>query len=233
MREASRPQTVNRILKALPQADYERLAPHLELINLRHGETIYETDQRIEYVYFPNKMMVSLVSQMTNGAQIEVGVIGFEGMAGLPLVLGVDRSPYEAMAQIPGGAMRLKREVLMAEFKRGGALQNGLLRYTQSLLVLASQVAACNRAHCTEERLARWLLMCHDRVDGDKLALTHEFIAMMLGVRRAGVTSAAISLQGEDFIRYSRGNITILDRPGLEDFSCECYAIIKAEFDRL
>jgi CRP-like cAMP-binding protein len=176
--------------------------------------------------------MISLVSQLSDGSSVEVGLTGFEGMAGLPVVLGVDRSPHECMAQIPDGAVRASSRAIINEFKRGGALQHLLLRYAQSLMLQISQVATCNRVHLVEERLARWLLMSQDRCVGDDLPLTQEFIAMMLGVRRAGVTGAAVSLQAEGLISYSRGHITITDRAGLEDFACECYEVVKAEFDR-
>jgi CRP-like cAMP-binding protein len=229
----ARPPTENRILNALPDEEYERLAPHLEFIETKHGQTLYQTNQTIDYVYFPNRAMISLVSQLSDGASVEVGVVGFEGMAGLPYVLGVEESPHETMVQIHDGAARMPARVLKEEFKRGGVLQDTLLRYTQSLLLLSSQVAACNRAHSVEERLARWLLMSQDRCLCEDLPLTHEFLAMMLGVRRAGVTTAALALQAEGLIRYSRGHIKITDRQGLEDFACECYTLIKTEFDRV
>lgn len=222
----------NHILAALPREDYERLAPHLEPIELTHGKMLYEPGGVIKHVYFPVNSMISLVSQLSDGSSVEVGVVGFEGMAGLPLVLGVDKSPHETMAQIPGAAIKLKSEVTKAEFKRGGALHDFVLRYAQKQMLQTSQVAACNRLHTIEERLARWLLMSHDRCLCDELPLTHEFLSMMLGSRRAGVTTAALALQADDFIRYSRGNITMIDRHGLEGFACECYAIVKTEFDR-
>lgn len=229
----ARPPTENRILNALPDEEYERLAPHLEFIKTTQGLILYQTDQRIDYVYFPDKTMISLVSQMRNGSSVEVGVVGFEGMAGLPCVLGVEESPHETMVQIHDGAARMPARLLWEEFRRGGVLQDALLRYTQSLLQLTAQVAACNRAHSVEERLARWLLMCHDRCLCEDLPLTHELLAMMLGVRRAGVTTAALALQGDGLIHYVRGHIKITNREGLEDYACECYAIIKAEFDRV
>lgn len=233
LNQNARPPTENRILNALSGEEYERLAPHLEYINTNHGQILYQTAQTIDYVYFPDKTMISLVSQMSNGGSVEVGVVGFEGMAGLPCVLGVEKSPHETMVQIQDSAARLPAHLLREEFKRGGVLQDVLLRYTQSLLLMTSQVAACNRVHSVEERLARWLLMSHDRCLCADLPLTHEFLSMMLGVRRAGVTTAALALQAEGFIHYARGHIQILQREGLEDFTCECYAIVKAEFDRV
>jgi CRP-like cAMP-binding protein len=231
--QESHPPTENRILAALPKEEYERLAPHLEQVELYHGQCLYDVDGPIDHVYFPLNSMISLVARLSDGSSVEIGVTGFEGMTGLPVVFGVDRSPHECMAQIPDGAMRASAKVIKSEFKRGGVLQHLLLRYAQSLMLQISQVAACNRLHLVEERLARWLLMSYDRCVCEDLPLTQEFVSMMLGVRRAGVTSAAVSLQAEGFIHYSRGRITIKDRKGLEGFTCECYRIVKAEFDRL
>jgi CRP-like cAMP-binding protein len=229
----ARSPTENRILNALTGEEYGRLAPHLEFIHTKHGQILYQTDQTIDYVYFPDKGMISLVSQMADGGSVEVGVVGFEGMAGLSCVLGVNQSPHEMIVQIQDGAARMPAHLLREEFKRGGVLQNVLLRYTQSLLLLTAQVAACNRAHAVEERLARWLLMCQDRCLCEDIPLTHELLATMLGVRRAGVTTAAHALQAEGLIHYARGHIQIANRQGLEDYACECYAKIKAEFDRV
>ena len=233
MSVSPRPQNENHILSALPPEDYERLAAHLEPVKLPHGQILYESGGSMEYAYFPINMMISLLSQMSDGGSVEVGLVGFEGMLGIPLLLGVDKSPHQAMAQIPDGALRVKAEVVRREFKRGGALGDLLLRFTEAMILQISQVAACNRVHTVEERLARWLLMTRDRTASDELELTQEFLAMMLGCRRAGVTTAAITLQGAGVIRYSRGHITILDKPGLEALACECYSVVKAEFDRI
>jgi CRP-like cAMP-binding protein len=233
MSETVRQPTENKILAALPREDYERIAPHLKQLNLPKGKVLYISEQRIEHMYFPIGSMISLVAQLSDGASIEVGVTGFEGMVGLPVVLGVDRSPHECMTQIPGDAMQVKAEVIKSEFKRGGVLQDLLLRYTHSLLLTASQVATCNRVHAIGERLARWLLMSYDRVQQDELPLTQEFLGMMLGTRRAGVTEAAVILQTEGVINYRRGHITITDKQGLEESACECYRILKNDFDRL
>jgi CRP-like cAMP-binding protein len=229
----ARPPTENRILNALSREEYARLAPHIEFLNTCRGQILYRINQTIDYVYFPDKSMISLISQMADGGSMEVGIVGFEGMAGLPFVLGVEESPHEMIVQINNGAARMPAAVLREEFKRGGTLQDMLLRYTQSLLLLTSQVAACNHAHSVEERLARWLLMCHDRCLCEDLSLTHEFLAMMLGVRRAGVTTAALALQADGFIHYTRGHIQVVNRQGLEDYACECYRLLKAEFDRV
>ncbi|HEV2881220.1 MAG TPA: Crp/Fnr family transcriptional regulator [Pyrinomonadaceae bacterium] len=223
----------NRILSSLPAEDLQRLSPHLEPVKLRIGQILYEAGGKIDYVYFPLNSMASLISQLSDGSSIEIGVVGYEGMVGIYAVLGVDKTPHEGMVQIPGDALRVKTSVVVDEFKRGGALHDLLLRYLQMLLLQTGQIAACNRLHTIGERLARWLLMSHDRCVCDDLPFTHDFLAIMLGIRRAGVTEAAIILQTEEFIRYRRGHITILDRAGLEDFSCECYRIVKDEFDRL
>jgi CRP-like cAMP-binding protein len=221
----------NYLLASLPPEDYERFAPHLERVELRHGQILHEAGGPIEFAYFPSNSMVSLVSTMPGGESIEVGVVGFEGMAGVSSVLGVDISPHQNIVQIPDGASRVRVRALREEFKRGGALQDLLLRYTQGLLLQTSQIAACNRLHTISERLARWLLMSYDRCRCEDLPFTQEFLGLMLGVRRAGVTEAAIILQAEDLIRYSRGHIKILDRAGLECHACECYSVIKTEFD--
>ncbi len=223
----------NRILSRLTDEEYLRLAPHLESVELTHNQTIYRANEPISHLYFPEHAMISIVSNMEDGSTVEIGVVGREGMAGIHVLLGVETTQNESMVQMPNGGIRIKTEVLLAEFKRGGALQASVLRYMHALIVQISQTAVCNRLHSVEERLARWLLMCRDRAEFNELPLTHEFLAMMLGTRRAGVTGAALSLQAEGFIRYSRGNIVILDRAGLENFACECYGITKAEFDRL
>jgi CRP-like cAMP-binding protein len=233
MSEALRSQSENHILAALPAEDYRRLSSHLEPVELSHGRILYKAGDVIDYVYFPSNSMVSLVSQLSDGSNVEVGVTGYEGMVGISAVLGVDASPHEAMVQIPDGGVRMKTAIVRDEFKRGGALHDSLLRYTQMLLLQTSQIAACNRLHSIGERLARWLLMSHDRCKCDDLPLTQEFLAMMLGIRRAGVTEAALILQAEEYISYKRGHVKILDIAGLEEFTCECYRIVKDEFDRI
>lgn len=187
----------------------------------------------MSHVHFPEKSMISIISHTAAGESVEVGVVGFEGMGGISSVLGVDKSPHELLVQFPDSAMRLQVSVLRDEFKRGGALHDMLLRYTQSLLLQTSQVAACNRLHSISERLARWLLMSDDRCQCQDLPFTQEFLSLMLGVRRAGVTEAAIILQAEELIHYTRGHIQIRDRAGLEEYTCECYQVIKDEFDLL
>lgn len=233
MSDESHAPNVNYILASLPPEDYERLQPHLEPYEMKHGEILHRAGGEMEYVYFPENSMVSLISHTAGGESVEVGVVGFEGMAGISSVLGVDDSPHEALVQIHDGGMRLGVRALREDFKRGGALHDLLLRYTQALLLQTSQVAACNRLHTLSERLARWLLMSLDRCECEELPFTQEFLSLMLGVRRAGVTEAAIILQAEGLIHYSRGRIMIIDRPGLETHSCECYPVIREEFDRL
>jgi CRP-like cAMP-binding protein len=230
---ASPPPTANRILNALTREEYERLAVHLEPINLSPGEVLCHPDQPITHVYFPNRGTVSLVSTFEDGASVEVGMVGNEGMFGVSVFLGSISTPLEAVVQLPGDGLRMRVDVLKKEFQKGGQLQDLLLRYTQAFITQIAQTAACNRAHLADGRLVRWLLMCQDRAHSKDLELTHEFIATMLGIRRAGVTEAAGQLQARGLIKYHRGHITILDREGMESASCECYPIIKKEFTRL
>ena len=233
MSREARPHTDNRLLAALPPEDYERIAPHLEPVELVNGQVLYHSGQPVDHLYFPTDSMVSLVAQMAGGAEVEVGVTGFEGVIGLPALLGTEKSSHLNLVQMPGGAVRARVSALREEFRRGGAFQGLTLRYAQAAMVMAAQAAACNALHTLSERLAKWLLMSHDRRRGDELPLTQEFLSMMLGVRRAGVTEAAMALQTEELIKYRRGRITVLDREGLEGFACECYPVLKAEFDRL
>jgi CRP-like cAMP-binding protein len=230
---AKPPPPRNKILAALPIKEYGRLFAHLTPVSLRSGETLYETEALIKYVYFINGAVVSLVTHMEEGASVEVGLVGNEGMVGLSVVMGDSVSQNHAIVQIPDGAMRMGTGALRSELRRGGKLQSLLLRYSLTLLKQVSQTAACNRNHNLGERLARWLLLCQDRVGGDELRLTQEFLAQMLGTRRSRVSEAAIILQSAGLIRYSRGIIIILDREGLEEFVCECYQVVKTEFDRL
>lgn len=223
----------NRILASLPIKEYKRLLPHLKQVEMPLGDVLYQTDENIRYVYFPSASVVSLVTHMQDGASVEVGLIGRDGMVGISVVLGDGISPNQAIVQIADGAMRITVSALKKELKLGGHLQTLLLRYAQAMLKQVSQTAACNRTHHIGERLARWMLLCQDRTQTDELRLTQEFIAEMLGTRRAGVSEAAIILQNAGLIRYVRGHITILDRQGLEDFACECYGVVKRDADRL
>jgi CRP-like cAMP-binding protein len=225
--------TANRILNALSHSEYERLSLNLEYVKMPLGKTLYYPDEPITHVYFPNSGTVSLVSSFEDGGGIEVSMVGNEGMFGVCVFLGSISTPLEAIVQLPGDGLRMRAEVLIEEFKRGGEVCDLLLRYTQAFITQIAQGAACNRAHGVEERLAKWLLMCQDRAHSIDLELTHEFISTMLGVRRAGVTVAAGLLQQAGLINYKRGHITITDREGLETVSCECYPIMKKEFVRL
>lgn len=233
MSETDDPTIQNKILAALPSKEYERLLKYLTPVSLPLGKTLYNAEERFTEVYFVNTGIVSLVANLKDGGSVEVGLLGNDGMVGLSAVLGDDVSPNEAIVQIADGAMRMKVTNLRKELKREGRLLDLLLRSTLVMLKQVSQTAACNGTHRIDQRLARWLLMCHDRVIGDVLNLTQEFISQMLGIRRSGVSEAAILLQSKDLITYSRGRITVLDRKGLEEYACECYAEVKAEYDRL
>lgn len=233
MYEASQQLLENHILASLPPEDYERLAPHLKPVQLNHGQILYEAGGRIEHVYFPLNSMISIISETSTGESVEVGICGYEGMAGISVLLGVDKSAHKNLVQVPDSAIQVSAEVILEEFQRGGALQSLVLRYMQSLLLQISQVAACNRLHSISERLARWLLMSDDRCKCSDLPFTQEFLSLMLGARRAGVTEAALVLQAEELIHYRRGHIKIKDREGMEQYTCECYVTLKAEFDRV
>ena len=227
------PQAVNRLLAALPLAEYERLIPHLAHVSLSLKQVLQEVGEPIEYVYFPQSAMVSALSTMADGSMVEVGLVGKEGVTGMPAALGDNIAATNAIAQAAGSGMRMKASVLKTEFGRGDVLQSLLLRYIQAQHAFVTQNAACNRLHQLDERLARWLLLVCDRVGSNELPMTHEFMSHMLGVRRAGVTEAANALQQAGLIRYTRGKITILNRQELEAASCECYEIINGEFARL
>ena len=223
----------NHLLAALPAADFKRLAPDLELVPLVLGDVIYESGGRQQYVYFPTTGIVSLLYVLENGSSAEIAVVGNEGMVGIALFMGGDTTPGRAVVQSAGFGYRLKAQLLKDEFKRAGPVMYLLLRYTQALITLMTQTAVCNRHHTVEQQLCRWLLLSLDRLPSESLSMTQELIANMLGVRREGVTEAAGKLQREGLIRYSRGRIEVLDRPGLEKSVCECYAVVKREFDRL
>ena len=222
---------LNRILAALPKDEYRRLLPNLELVPLIFGEVIYKAGDLIRHVYFPTGGILSLLAAAEERATLEVGIVGREGMVGLPVFMGVKTSRDCAVVQGAGAALRMKATVFRRECTNGGSLPVYLRRYTHSRLTQMSQGAACNRFHSIEARLARWLLMTRDRMEKDEFQLTQEFLSNMLGVRREGVTKAAGALQERNLIRYSRGTLTTLDRAGLEAASCRCYEIIKDELD--
>ena len=223
----------NKLLAVLPANIYERLRPNLELMPLKLGLSIYEAGSKQAYVYFPIDSIVSLLYVMKNGASAEIAVVGNEGLVGISLFMGGETTPSRAVVQSAGRAYRLRAKTLKAEFEFGGALQHLLLRYTQALITQMAQTAVCNRHHSIEQQLCRWLLLSADRLPSNLLAMTQDLIANMLGVRREGVTAAAGKLQEDGLIHYSRGRITILDRSKLESQVCECYAVVKTEFDRL
>lgn len=223
----------NRLLAALPREIHARLRPALQPVAFALGDVVYDTGGRIAHVYFPTTAVVSLIYTMENGATAEMGLVGNEGLVGIALFMGGETTPNQAVAQVAGGALRMKAQALLEEFRRGGPFQLALLRYTQALITQISQTAVCNRLHPVEKRLCRWLLLTRDRVPSDEILMTQEFIAHMLGVRREGVTAAAHHLQEAGLIRYARGHITILDRARLEAAVCECYGVVKTELDRL
>lgn len=225
--------TSNRILNALPSEEYERLSPHLERVKLPLRQVLYRPEQPITHVYFPESGTVSVVSVFEDGSTVEVGMVGNEGMFGVNVFMGSVSTPLEAVVQLPGAGYRMRADALRDEFRRGGPLQDMLLRYTQAFITQIAQNAACNRAHHVEGQVAKWLLMCADRSPSQELELTQEFIAMMLGIRRPGVTETAGLLRDRGLINYVRGHITITDREGLERLTCECYRLVRKEFDRL
>ena len=227
----SKPQ--NRLLAALPEEVHERLYPHLEDVSLLLGQVIYESGEQLDHIYFPTTSIVSLLYTMEDGTSAEIGVVGNDGVVGIALFMGGETTPNRAVVQSAGYSLRMKPNVLKEEFRRGGPLQLMLLRYTQALITQMSQTAVCNRLHTVDQQLCRWLLLSHDRLDSNKLTMTQELIANMLGVRREGVTVAAGHLQAAGLIHYNRGKITISDRAGLEARACECYQVVRNECERL
>ena len=223
----------NQLLAALPEADYERLLPHLEFVTLPLGLVVFESGGKLRHLYFPASGIVSLLYAMENGASTEIAVIGNEGVVGIALFMGGESTPSRAVVQSAGHGYRMKAAVLKKEFELGGPLQHLLLRYTQALIAQMTQTAVCNRHHSVDQQLCRWLLLSLDRLPSNELKMTQELIANMLGVRREGVTEAAGHLQNDGLIHYSRGRITVLDRPALETRVCECYAVVKKEMERL
>jgi len=223
----------NDVLAALPAEELERLLPLLEPVGLALGDVLYESGKRQAHVYFPTDSIVSLVYVMENGASAEVAIAGHEGLVGVSLFMGGDTTPSRALVQSAGSAFRIKGSLLRKEFDRGIALRQLLLRYTQALLTQMSQTAVCNRHHTVDQQLCRWLLMSIDRLPSNKLVMTQELIANMLGVRREGVTEAAGKLQNAKVILYHRGRIEVIDRPKLERMVCECYEVVRKEYARL
>jgi CRP-like cAMP-binding protein len=223
----------NQLLAALPDAEWARWAPMLEPVDLPLGKVLYESGGQLSHVYFPISAIVSLLYVLEDGASAEIAVVGKEGLVGVSLFMGGGTTPSRAVVQSAGHGFKLRADLLLEEFNRSGPVLHLLLRYTQALITQMAQTAVCNRHHSLDQQLCRWLLLSLDRLAGDDLVMTQELIANMLGVRREGVTEAAGRLQKDGLIRYQRGHITVLDRAMLEHRTCECYAVVKAEYDRL
>jgi len=223
----------NHLLAALPQAVKRRWSEELEYVDLPLGHVVYEAGTTLNHVYFPTTAIVSILYVMENGASGEIAVVGNEGIVGISLFMGGESTPSRGVVQSAGHGLRLKAEVLKREFEQNVPVLHLLLRYTQALITQMAQTAVCNRHHSLDQQLCRWLLLSLDRLQGDELVMTQELISNMLGVRREGVTEGAVKLQNAGLIRYVRGRITVLDRAGLEERTCECYAVVKREYDRL
>ena len=223
----------NRLLAAIPDSEWTRWRPHLEPVTLPLGKVLYEPGARLSYVYFPTTAIVSLLYVMEDGASAEIAVVGHEGIVGISLFMGGDSTTNRAIVQSAGKGFRLKANLMLQEFNRAGPVLHLLLRYTQALITQMAQTAVCNRHHSLDQQLCRWLLLSLDRLETNELVMTQELIANMLGVRREGVTEAAGQLQKAGLTRYQRGQITVLNRDGLEARTCECYAVVKKEYDRL
>lgn len=229
---ADNTQQANRVLASIPARDYQRLQAQLAPVDLKFGAVLYEPGKAIKYVYFPTDCLISLLTAVDKRRSLEVGMVGNEGMAGMPFILGMGVSGVRAIVQGGGGALRMASAPFRVEFDRNAALQEALYRYTYALMAQISQTAACNRFHEAEQRLARWLLMTRDRVGSDAFPLTHKFLAHMLGLRREGVSEAASALKQRKLIHYSRGKMEIVDVRGLKKASCSCYQTVKIVFDR-
>ncbi|MGO9930755.1 MAG: Crp/Fnr family transcriptional regulator [Steroidobacteraceae bacterium] len=223
----------NHLLARLPMEEQQRWLPHLEFVHMPLGQVMYESGMTLTHVYFPTTAIVSLLYVMENGGSAEIAVVGNEGIVGVSLFMGGGSTPSRAVVQSAGNGYRLRAQVLQEEFNRAGPVLHLLLRYTQALITQMAQTAVCNRHHRLDQQLCRWLLLSLDRLQGNELVMTQELIANMLGVRREGVTEGAYKLQRVGLIRYARGHITVIDRKGLEKRSCECYAVVKKEYDRL
>lgn len=234
MPSKTKPQIQNKLLAALPGKEYRRLLPHLEPVPLEFGRVLYEAGERMGHAYFPEGGLLSLLTVMEGGLRVrESGLIGNEGMLGVPLILGVDTLPTRALVQLPGTALKIKAKTLRNEFDEGGALYSLLHRFTYALFVQISQGGACAGTHPVAKRLCCWILMTHDRATGDEFVFTHEHMAIMLGVTRSVVTRTAGLLQRGGLIRYSRGKVTVLDREGLERVACPCYRRVKTEYEQV
>jgi CRP-like cAMP-binding protein len=225
--------TENHLLACLPDTEWQRWLPELERVEMPLGQVLYESGGTLSHVYFPTTAIVSLLYVMENGASAEIAVVGNEGIVGISLFMGGDSTSSRAVVQSAGLGLRLKARIMKDDFNRAGPVLHLLLRYTQALITQMAQTAVCNRHHSLDQQLCRWLLLSLDRLQGNELVMTQELIANMLGVRREGVTEGALKLQQAGLIRYARGHISVLDRDGLEKRTCECYAVVKKEYDRL
>jgi CRP-like cAMP-binding protein len=225
--------TRNRLLACLPESELQSLLPHLELVSLAHGDHVIVPGMPILHIYFPLNALLSLVTTMEDGSSVESGIIGREGMSGIPVLLNAEQTTMPTFTQVPGEALRIKSEIIKEAYDKRGALHAVFNRYMHTVVVMGSYSTACNALHKIEPRMAKWLLMSSDGVGSDAFDLTHEFLAVMLGVRRAGVSEIAGTLRSEGLINYSRGHIKITDRSGLEAASCECYEKVKDEYERL
>ena len=234
MSAATKEQAIqNRLLAGIQEQELERLLPNLELVTLKLGEVLYESGEKMDFVYFPTTAIISLLYIMENGATAEIGVVGNDGLVGIAIFMGGDTTPNRAVVQSAGRTLKIRSADMKEEFTRGGRFHNLCLRYTQALITQISQTAVCNRLHSLDQQLCRWLLLSHDRLPSDRLIMTQDLIANMLGVRREGVTHAAKRLQSAGYISYVRGDMSILDRKGLESLVCECYQVVREEYDRL
>jgi CRP-like cAMP-binding protein len=223
----------NYLLAGVSDVELARLLPNLQPISIPLGKVIYESGEKMDYVYFPTTAIISLLYIMENGSSAEIGVVGNDGMVGIAIFMGGDTTPNRAVVQSGGKTLKMKASLMKDEFTRGGPFHNLCLRYTQALITQISQTAVCNRLHSVDQQLCRWLLLSHDRLPSDRLIMTQDLISNMLGVRREGITHAAKRLQAAGYISYVRGDITILSRKGLETDACECYQVVRTEYDRL
>ncbi len=223
----------NRLLQALPEDVWQRLKPQMEPVDMPLGQVLYESGGALSHVYFPTTSIVSLLNMMENGSSAEIAIVGYEGLVGISLFMGGDSTSSRAVIQSAGSGFRLKANLMKDEFNKNGPVLHLFLRYTQALITQMAQTAVCNRHHSLDQQLCRWLLLSLDRLQKSELLMTQELISNMLGVRREGVTECALKLQADGLIRYMRGHITVLDRPALERRTCECYAAVKKEYDRL
>jgi len=223
----------NNLLGGASDEELARLLPNLQLMSLPLGQVLYESGERMDYVYFPTTAIISLLYIMENGSSAEIGVVGKDGLVGIAIFMGGDTTPNRAVVQSAGKTIKMKSSLMKEEFTRGGRFHNLCLRYAQALITQISQTAVCNRLHSVDQQLCRWLLLSHDRLPSDRLIMTQDLISNMLGVRREGITHAAKRLQNAGYISYVRGDMTILDRKGLETSVCECYQVVKTEYDRL